>query len=198
MKGLKGSADEGGVRVPFFIRWDGKIKADNQIDHIAAHIDILPSLAALAGAKVPEKQVEGRSFLPLIENPDSSWPDRYLFTQKARWKTGEEPNDHQWKNYAVRNHRYRFVGGGGGDADSLAEKDALYDMEKDPAQTTNVIADHEAVALDMKKAYDTFWKEARPLMVNEEAPMSPTRPYHVLFEKQMKEGGIPEWKAPKL
>lgn len=198
MKGLKGSADEGGVRVPFFVRWDGKIKADQQLDHVTAHIDILPSLAALAGAEIPKGQVEGRSFLPLIENADAAWEDRYLFTQKARWKTGSEPNEHQWKSYAVRNHRFRFVGGGGGDASTLAEKDALYDMEKDPAQTTNVISENEKIALQMKKAYDEFWKEARPLMVNEDVPMSPTRPYHVLFNKQKEEGGIPQWKAPKL
>ena len=47
-------------------------------------------------------------------------------------------------------------------------------------------------------AYDKFWKEARPLMVNETAPMSRTRPYHVLYNKQVKETGIPKWKAPKF
>lgn len=186
MKGLKGSADEGGVRVPFFIRWTGKIKPEQDVDRIAAHIDILPTLAALAGAKIPESQVEGRSLLPLIDNPKAKWEDRYLFTNKARWATGADPNKFQWKNFAVRNQRFRLVG------------DALYDMKADPNQTTNVADKHPAVIKQMRAAYDQFWKEARPLMVNETAPMSKTRPFHVHFEKQKQTIGIPMWKPPKL
>ncbi len=187
MKGLKGSPEEGGVRVPFFVRWDGKIEAGRDIDTIAAHIDILPTLAALAGAEYPGNQVEGRSLLPLIENPQAPWEDRYFFTHVARWKTGEEPNDHQWERFGVRNQRFRLVG-----------MDQLYDMEQDPGQTTNVIEQHPEVAEQMKRAYDQFWKESRPLMVNEKAPMSPTRPYWQWYEEQEKAGGIPEWEEPEL
>ena len=50
----------------------------------------------------------------------------------------------------------------------------------------------------MKAAYDGWWQETRPLMVNEGVPMSPTRPFHVLFNKQQNETGIPKWNAPKL
>ena len=114
MKGLKGSADEGGVRVPFFIRWDDHWKAGRNIATVSAHIDLLPTLAAIAGIKkLPEEQVEGRSMLPLLTGEKKTLSDsRYLFTHKGRWKTGAEPNDFQWINYAVRNQRYRFVGGG--------------------------------------------------------------------------------------
>jgi arylsulfatase A-like enzyme len=185
-KGLKGSADEGGVRVPFFIRWDGHFKAGVEIDRIAAHIDILPTLAALAGGKKPTGQVEGRNLLPLIENPRQKWEDRYLFTHKARWKTGAEPNDSQWSNFAVRNQRYRLVG------------NDLFDMVKDPSQKVSIADQKPEVVEEMRAAYDKFWKEARPLMVNETAPMSPTKPFHVLFNKQSKTTGIPDWQPPKL
>jgi hypothetical protein len=50
----------------------------------------------------------------------------------------------------------------------------------------------------MRDAYNKFWKEARPLMVNEEVPMSPTRPFHLWYAEQMKNSGIPQWKAPKF
>ena len=50
----------------------------------------------------------------------------------------------------------------------------------------------------MRAAYGDWWKKTRPLMVNEAAPMSPTRPFHVLYEKQIKAGGIPMWKQPQL
>ncbi|MCA9156044.1 MAG: sulfatase-like hydrolase/transferase, partial [Planctomycetales bacterium] len=187
MKGLKGSPDEGGVRVPFFVRWDGHIKAGQDIDRIAAHIDLLPTLADLAGAKLPEKQVEGRSLLPLIQGSDSEWPDRYLYTHVGRWKTGEEPNDYQWRNFAVRNQRFRLV-----------NNTALYDMQADPGQTTNVIDQHPEQAQAMREAYDAWWKKTRPMMVNETAPMSPTRPFHVLYNQQANESGIPEWSPPEL
>ena len=187
-KGLKGSADEGGVRVPFFVRWDGKLEPGRDIDTIAAHIDILPTLAELAGAEPPKNQVEGRSLVELLDpKADVDWADRYLFTHKGRWKTGAEPNDFQWQNFGVRNQRFRMVGEG-----------TLFDMEADPGQTTNVIDQHPEVAKQMRDAYDEFWKSARPLMVNEDAPMSPTRPFHVWYEQQMATGGIPDWTPPSL
>ena len=187
MKGLKGSADEGGVRVPFFVRWDGKVKAGQEIDTISAHIDLLPTLADLAGAKLPDNQVEGRSLVPLIEKGDKiDWKDRYFFTHKGRWKTGADPNQFKMQNFAVRNQRYRLVGS------------ALYDMEKDPSQTTDISKEKPEVVAEMLKAYDQFWKEARPLMVNEDAKMSKTRPYHVWYAEQMKAGGIPKWTPPEL
>jgi arylsulfatase len=187
MKGQKGSADEGGVRVPFFVRWDGVLEPERDVDRIAAHIDLFPTLADVAGVdKLPDGQVEGRSLVPLLKKPKAKWKDRHLFTQRARWRTGSEPNDHQWKGFAVRNQRYRLV------------DKALYDMAKDPNQTTDIADKNPKVVKAMRAAYDKFWKEARPLMVNEKAPMSPTRPYHVLHAKQLKEGGIPNWQPPKL
>lgn len=206
--GLKGSTDEGGVRVPFFMRWDGKIEGGRDIGTIAAHIDLLPTLAALAGAEPPAGQVEGRDLLPLVEGKGGDWPDRYFFTHVARWPTGAEPDDHQFVNYGVRNQRFRFVGPRGGGNPKRKEKaagkqggasaGALYDIEADPFQTTNVIGQHPEVAAKMHAAYLAFWKEARPLMVNETAPMSPSRPYHELYRKQLAAGGIPDWTPPGL
>lgn len=187
MKGQKGSADEGGTRVPAFFRWDGKIAAGRSIDTIAAHIDMMPTLAALAGAELPPNQVEGRSLLPLIADGGAGWPDRYLFTHKGRWETGADPDDFQWRDFAVRNQRFRFV-----------DNKSLYDMDKDPGQTTNVIDQHPEVVGKMRRAYDAWWKATRPLMVNEDAPMSPVRPFHELFKKQSASGGIPAWTPPNL
>jgi len=186
MKGLKGSADEGGVRVPFFVRWDRHIKPNRNIDRIAAHIDVFPTIAGIANAELPADQVEGRSLLPLIGDPHAEWSDRFLFTHKGRWKTGEDPDKYQWKDFAVRNQRFRLLG----DA-------ALYDMEKDPSQTTNVIDQYPQVVKRMRDAYDEWWIGTRPLMINENAPMSPTRPFHELHRKQLAAGGIPAWQPPE-
>ncbi|MEM7011835.1 MAG: arylsulfatase [Verrucomicrobiota bacterium] len=187
-KGMKGGTDEGGVRVPFFVRWDDRLEAGAEIDTIAAHLDILPTFASLAGTSYPKQQVEGRDLTPLLDPKiDADWADRYFFTHKGRWKTGEDPNKYQWNNFAVRNQRFRLVGEG-----------ALYDMKADPSQTTNVIDKFPEIVNQMRDAYDQFWKEAVPMMDNEDVPMSKTRPYHVWYEEQLNGPGIPNWTPPKL
>ena len=208
MKGLKGSNDEGGARVPFFVRWPGKFEAGREIDRIASHIDVLPTLAGLAGATLPEGQVEGRSLLPLLEGKTDGWEDRYLFNHICRWPTGANPEDFRDVNFSVRNQKYRYVaaaaGGGkgkrkkGGPASAAPIGPELYDMEADPGQTKNIIADHPDITAQMKAAFNQYWTEAIPLMVNEKAEMSPTRPYHDWFREQEAAGGIPKWVAPEL
>mgnify|MGYP002526849324 FL=1 len=71
-------------------------------------------------------------------------------------------------------------------------------MVKDPGQRINIIDQHPEVAEKMRAAFNKFWKAARPLMVNESAPMSTTRPFHVWYAEQMKSGGIPDWKPSSL
>ncbi len=188
MKGQKGSADEGGVRVPFLVRWDGHFRPGRDVDVVSAHIDLLPTLAAIAGAKVPAAQVEGRSLLPLLdEKSRGEFKDRYLFTHKGRWATGADPNRFKLKGCAVRNDRFRFV-----------DNRALYDMIADPGQTTNVIDQHPEVVAAMRKAYDRWWAGTVPMMVNETAPMSKTRPFHVWYNEQKAADGILDWQPPKL
>ena len=136
--------------------------------------------------QLPKGQVEGRSLLPLIKNPQAKWKDRYLFTQGARWKTGSEPTDHMWKRFAVRNERFRLV------------ENKLYDMKKDPSQLLDIADKNPKLVQSMRLAYEKFWKETRPLMVNEGVPMSPTRPFHVLHSEQMKKGEIPSWEVAKI
>lgn len=188
MKGFKGSVDEGGVRVPFFVRWDRRISPGREIDRIVDHIDILPTLADLAGASLPGRQVEGLSLLPLLERPKAAaeWQDRFLFSHRANWSEGANPDDHQWKNFAVRNQRFRLVG------------DALFDMEVDPGQTENVAAAHPGVVAAMRAAFNRFWKEARPLMVNEGLPTPSDKPFRIHYEKQLQTEGISDWQRPRL
>ena len=185
MKGLKGSSDEGGVRVPFFVRWDGRIAPDRDIHTTAAHIDLFPTLAALAGTAGPSEQVEGRSLLDLIDQEKAVWPDRQLFTHKGRWPTGVEPDTHQWRDFAVRDGRFRLV-----------DNVALYDMQRDPAQEKNLLEAEPQIAARLRTAYDRWWKQTRPLMVNETAALSATRPFHELYRQQQRAGGIPIWHDP--
>jgi arylsulfatase A-like enzyme len=184
MRGLKGSVHEGGLRVPFFIRFPNRAHANKDVNRVVAHIDVFPTIASLAGAEIPEKQVEGRNLLPLIENPEGEWRDRYLFTHAGRWPKDANPSDHQWNNFSVRSQRFRLV-----------NDNELYDMAADPGQETNVIKQHPEVAGVMIKAYEHWWRATRPMMVNESAPLSETRPFQQAFRRQEVGQGIQEWPA---
>ncbi len=68
----KGSLYEGGTRVPFIVRWPGKVPAGSSCDVPGIHVDMYPTLAAVAGAQLPAKQVfDGESLLPLWRNPQA-------------------------------------------------------------------------------------------------------------------------------
>ena len=187
MKGLKSSVDEGGLRVPFFVRWDGTLTPGRTIDTVANYMDLLPTFAELAGAELPKDQkVGGRSLVPLMFDKDAEWEDRYIFEHVTRWNHKVDPDTQKWKNYSVRNQRFRLV------------VDQLFDMEKDPSQFKDVSKQHPEVVQEMKAAYETFWDEVRPLMINEDVPLAKSRPYHVRYNKQKAATGIPDWVEPKL
>ncbi len=185
----KGSPYEGGTRVPAFWRWKGVLAEGKDIGALTAHIDLFLTFSELAGAKLPRKmqKIDGRSMLPLLEDPDADWKDRFLFTHKGRWEKGSDPNDAKLKSCAVRNARFRFV-----------NDSELYDIDADPTETTNVIDEHPEAVSAMRKAYDKWWAKTVPLMVNEDVPYAEHRPFWILYDKQLAEKGIPDWKPPRI
>jgi arylsulfatase A-like enzyme len=198
MKGAKGSINQGGSRVPLFMRLPGKIKAGADVDKLTRHVDMFPTLAAFAGADLPANvDLDGRSMIPLIENPGAAWKDRHTFFHPGRWskagapgrwsKGNTDPDKAKDLRFAVRNERWRLVG-----------QKSLYDINADPGEKTNVIGEHPKVVRKMQKAFDAWWQDVRPLMVNEDAPLDTGKPFIELYNKQKAAGGIPQWKAPKL
>ena len=189
LKNGKGSSNEGGTRVPAFWRWKGVLPEGRDIDGLTAHIDLFPTFTALAGTKLPAgiQKLDGCSLLPLLENPKAKWSDRSLFVHKGRWKKGSNPDYAKYSACAVRTERFRLV-----------NNRELYDIEADPGETTNVIDKHPDAVAKMRAAYDAWWAETRPLMVNEEVPLASERPFWVLYEKQLNGQGIPKWESPQL
>ena len=88
---------------------------------------------------------------------------------------------------AVRSQQYK-----------LFNNTELFDLVNDPGETSNVIGEHQDVAANMRIAYDQWWEETKPLMVNEEATLSPVRPFFDMYYQQEKEQGIPDWVEPEL
>ena len=71
---------------------------------------------------------------------------------------------------------------------------ALYDIDADPGETSNVIDKHPDQVAKMRKAYDQWWSEVLPAMIDENVPVPKENPYKVLFCKQAaSDKGIPPW-----
>lgn len=146
MRGTKGSVHEGGVRVPLFVRWPGRIEAKT-VTQIAAHIDLYPTLLELCGVPRPKdgKPLDGVSLAPLLFGKANDWPERLLFTHQAR--QGEA----RPFPAAVRTQRYRLV--------LESDKPQLYDMLADPGQKNDVAAEHADVVKKLRTAYDEWFKD---------------------------------------
>lgn len=188
-KSGKGSVNEGGTHVPAFWRWKGVLGEGTDIPALSAHIDIYKTFCDLAGVSIPGniQKIDGRTLIPLLENPKADWPDRYLFFHQGRWEKGADPNDHQYKRCAVRSHQWRFV-----------HNKELYNILKDPYETTDVAGKHPEIVAQLRKHYDQWWKETVPLLVNEKNPYTKSQPQTVRYQKQLKSIGIPDWDEPKL
>jgi arylsulfatase len=182
MRGRKVTPYEGGVRVPSFWRWPAGFAGDLDCAALTAHVDILPTLAQITGAKLPDVMLDGRSLLPLLKNPQAEWADRFLFTHVGRWEKGKAA-DAKFTNCAVRNTRFRFV-----------NNQELYDLKADPGEKNNVIADHPEVVAVMRAAYDQWWNEILPALENENATGPKVNPFKEAYWKQF--GGGPDATKP--
>jgi arylsulfatase len=110
MRGVKTTAWYGGTRAISFWRWLGTLKP-HDVQPLTAHVDILPTLAELAGAGIPDEtmqKLDGRSLVPLLESPDADWPDRALFTHVGRWNNGAI-DAHKYCQCNVRYGKYAMV-----------------------------------------------------------------------------------------
>jgi arylsulfatase A-like enzyme len=182
MRGSKGTPYQGGTRVPLFVRWTGMLQPAD-VDKLTAHIDIFPTYAELAGAKIPAGlKLDGRSLAPLLRNPDANWPDRYVFTHVGRWAKGQAAES-KYLKCSVRNAQYSLVSMG------PARKWELYDIKKDSGESTDIAAGHPDVVKQIDAAYDKWWAEILPCLENEDAVPPPVAPYKELYWKQF--GGGP-------
>jgi arylsulfatase A-like enzyme len=90
MRGGKSSAYDGGHRVPLFVRWPaGQLGQPRDVETLAAHFDITPTLMDLCGLDRPDSwpQLDGRSLAPYLRQQQVTWPERTLHTHTdARWK----------------------------------------------------------------------------------------------------------------
>ncbi|MGH9722916.1 MAG: arylsulfatase [Bryobacteraceae bacterium] len=140
MRAQKGTVYQGGIRVPFFLRWPARIKAGRTIDRIAAHIDVTPTLLEVCGvAPPPGVRFDGINIL----RGDTDWPDRTLYTQ---WHRGDEPV--AFRACAARTQRWKLIDG-----------KELYDLAADPAEQHDLAAANPDVVRRMREGYQAWFRD---------------------------------------
>ncbi|VGO13161.1 Arylsulfatase [Pontiella desulfatans] len=175
LRGAKTTAWEGGLRVPFIIRAPGKVPAGTECDAVVATIDMMPTLAKLAGGTAPsDRVIDGLDVSALIHGETDRLDRPYFYYQHdclravryGQWKlmlpyTEPEKGSiaSSWQTYMEKNDVIRV------------EKPMLFDLEVDISETTDVADRHpEKVAELMKLAkqaqqdigdHDTFSELAR-------------------------------------
>jgi arylsulfatase len=149
----KGTAWEGGTRVPCLMRWPGRLPAGAACDDYVMTIDLLPTLAGRIGAKLPALPIDGLDVWPILsrqpgaKNPHAGYGNWYAQNELQAVVSG----DGQWK--LVLPHRYRTLGGRPGGRDGIPAKyenvdlkaPALYNLAADRGETTDVAAANPAV-----------------------------------------------------
>ena len=134
MKGRKASTDEGGVLSPLFMQWKGTIQAETVIDELSGAIDILPTLADLAGISYQTiHPLDGMSLRPIVMNEGGFAVDRYIF---AHWNG----------NVSVRDQRYR-----------LDHQGRLFDITEDRGQRNDISEEEPEIRGQMIEVVNN-WK----------------------------------------
>ncbi len=154
----KGTMFEGGCRVPTLMQWPGVIPAGATCDQMVSSIDIFPTIADRINAKLPEQKIDGINILPVLKDPKAKLERKYFFHYYAGRQL-QAVRDERWKLHFP--HRYRTLdgrnAGSGGIPVNYSQANcemALYDLDNDIGETTNLIDKHPDIAARLKKAAD--------------------------------------------
>ena len=183
LRGGKATVYEGGIRVPCFFYWKGRIEGGRDCGRLAGHIDLFATFVDLAGGKDPVpggKVWDGRSLVPLLADPKADWAKRYFTSHRGRWP---RPEGQQHTDCAIQDERFKLVA-----------NSALYDLTADLQESKDVAADHPDVVARLRKVYDEWWTDVQPHLVNENAAQRGVeyRAWYDLFREQFGEGAFQE------
>jgi len=150
-RGNKGTVREGGVRVPFIIRWPGQVQAGVvDSENVIGGIDWLPSICSLAGVTNVPNDLDG-------EDVSDIWRGATRPRQKPLlWDSVGHPGpairDGKWKYYLLMNRENKIAG------------EELYDILNDPAETNNLAKKYPEVSSRLRKQV-LAWKAELPMEV---------------------------------
>jgi arylsulfatase A-like enzyme len=155
-RGWKGTPFEGGIHQFCFLRWPAQLKAGTQVDRIAAHIDLAPTLLDLCGvAKPAAVKFDGRSLAPLLRGEKVAWPDRTLCFQ---WHRGDAPE--RYRAFAARSQDWKLVQPLGVPEKWNGKTNfMLFDMAHDPLELHDLAAEKPDMVAKLKADYDAWFTD---------------------------------------
>ena len=140
LKGDKGTVWEGGIRVPYFVRWKGHLEAGKVFSQPVISLDILPTAAAAAGATLSSgAKLDGVNLLPYLTGKETGAPHERLY-----WRFGPQ--------HAVRQGNYKLVKTRDGEAQ-------LFDLAQDIGEQKNLAATEPEVLKQLNASYQTWNSE---------------------------------------
>ncbi len=178
----KRAAYEPSIRVPLIMRYPKRIKKGSTVKQVVANIDIAPTLLEIAGQAKPE-HMHGESFWKLTHGEDIPWRTGLLYEYFWEWNYPHTPTTH-----ALRGQRYKYIRYHG-----LWDTDELYDLEKDPKETTNLIdrPEHADRIVAMKKQLFEILAETGGHDIPLQADRG--RQFFNRHPDRAKQGKFPEW-----
>jgi len=165
LRGRKGQSYDGGFRVPFIVNWPGKVPAGRTVSEAAMNIDLFPTMLHLAGVKEPsDRTIDGKNILNLMRGKNSESPHEQLFFYHYDLLTGIRMKN--WKYYRQIN-RYTWpipldaaaIPNSLGKSQMGNRSPLLYNMEKDPGESYNVINTFPKVAGTLQEKMKK-WEQA--------------------------------------
>jgi arylsulfatase A-like enzyme len=133
LKASKGTAYEGGIRVPFILQWPRRVPRGKTYGHPVISLDIFPTAAAAAGARLPaDRIIDGVDLLPCVTGQKKTDPHGILF-----WRMGERA--------AVRRGNWKLVR-------PAAGRTELYDLANDMSETTDLAAQKPDLVQQLARA----------------------------------------------
>ena len=97
LKGYKGTYYEGGIRVPFFVNWPGKVASGQRNSTPIIGVDLYPTLCELGGATLPDQSLDGQSLVPLFTGSggETEWAERSIFWHFPAYLQSYQRTDQQ-------------------------------------------------------------------------------------------------------
>lgn len=153
LRGRKGSVWRGGVRVPLLFKYPKMKTKVEEVNASVAHLDILPTLAALCQAELPKmKKIDGENMLPLLQGQEVE-----AINNRALFFTWTRKSPELYNNMALQKGPYKLVGQT--DYDAPITDFGLFNIAADPYEQNNLIEKQTALALDLKKDLDNYYAD---------------------------------------
>lgn len=149
----KGTSWEGGKRVPCIMRWPGVIPPGSTCSQLASTLDILPTFAAIAGAPLPEKPIDGVNILALLKGVEGANPRSHIYfyyPQGGQFDQLQAVYDGRWKLHFPHDYRsYEGVEPGKDGWPGATAKGttglALYDLKEDIGEQRDLQREHPEI-----------------------------------------------------